>query len=72
MIEDYGTVNDGVDVSGSKHKPVHHTLLGSDIIVYESLTNFDQLPVLIPFQFYGFPLPFDKLDGSPVRAVAYL
>ena len=61
-----------VDVSGSKKKPVHHALLGSNIIIYESLTNLDQLPLLKPFQFYGFPLRFDKLDGSPVRAVAYV
>ena len=59
-----------VDASGSKHKPVHHALLGAEIIIYESLTNLDQLPLLIPFKFYGFPLPFEKLDGSPVRAVA--
>ena len=61
-----------VDASGSKKKPVHHALLGKDIIVYESLTNLNQLPLLMPFQFYGFPLAFEKLDGSPVRAVAYL
>ena len=61
-----------VDASGFKEKPIHDTLLGKDIIVYESLTNLDQLPILTPFQFYGFPLPFGKLDGSPVRAVAYL
>jgi kynurenine formamidase len=61
-----------VDASDSKEKPIHHALLTKDIIIYESLTNLDQLPLLMPFQFYGFPLPFEKLDGSPVRAVAYL
>ena len=71
-IKFFGCDMPSVDVSGSKHKPVHHTLLGSDIIVYESLTNFDQLPVLIPFQFYGFPLPFKNLDGSPVRAIGVI
>jgi len=61
-----------VDTSGSNGKPVHHALLGAEIIVYESLTNLDQLPVLTPFEFYGFPLPFKELDGSPVRAVGVI
>ena len=61
-----------VDASGSKHKQVHHALLGAEIIIYESLTNLDQLPLLLPFEFYGFPLPFDGLDGSPVRAVGII
>ena len=61
-----------VDVSGSKNKPIHHSLLTADIIVYESLTNLDQLPLLSPFEFYGFPLPFIGLDGSPVRAVGLI
>ena len=25
-----------------------------------------------PFQFYGFPLPLDRLDGSPVRVVGII
>jgi len=61
-----------VDASGSKTKPIHNALLGANIIVYESLTNLDQLPLLMPFDFYGFPLPFIELDGSPVRAVALI
>ena len=61
-----------VDHSGSKNKPIHNALLGNNIIIYESLTNLDQLPLLYPFTFYGFPLPFIGLDGSPVRAVAML
>ena len=61
-----------VDASGSKEKPVHHALLESDIIIYESLTNLDQIPNLTSFEFYGFPLSFVGLDGSPVRAVGIL
>ncbi len=61
-----------VDKSGSSEKPIHNALLGSDIIIYESLANLNQLPLLIPFDFYGFPLPFVGLDGSPVRAVGIL
>ena len=61
-----------LDVGGSKDKPIHNALLGANIIVYESLTNLSQLPLLTPFEFYGFPLPFIGLDGSPVRAVAII
>ena len=61
-----------VDASGIKEKPVHEALLGNDVIIYESLTNLDQLPMLKPFKFYGFPLAFEDLDGSPVRAVAMI
>ena len=68
-VKYFGCDLPSVDVSGSKEKPIHNTLLRADIIVYESLTNLNQLPLLVPFQFYGFPLPFVGLDGSPVRAV---
>jgi len=61
-----------VDASGSKEKPIHNALLGADIIVYESLTNLEQLPLLEPFDFFGFPLPLVGLDGSPVRAVGII
>ena len=61
-----------VDASGIKEKPVHQALLGNEVIIYESLTNLDQLPMLKPFKFYGFPLAFEDLDGSPVRAVAMI
>ena len=71
-IKIFGCDLPSVDASGSKEKPVHKALLGNDVIIYESLTNLDQLPLLMPFQFYGFPLPFEKLDGSPVRAVAFV
>ena len=71
-IEFFGCDLPSVDASGSKEKPVHHALFGSDIIIYESLTNLDQLPLHKLFQFYGFPLAFEKLDGSPVRAVAFV
>ena len=68
-IRFFGCDLPSVDASGMKEKPVHHALLGADIIIYESLTNLEKLPKNQPFQFYGFPLPFEKLDGSPVRAV---
>ena len=61
-----------VDESGKIDKPIHNALLGSDIIIYESLNNLDLLPLLKPFHFYGFPLPFHGLDGTPVRAVGII
>ena len=71
-INIFGCDLPSVDESGSKEKPVHHALLSNNIIIYESLTNLDQLPILQPFKFYGFPLALKDLDGSPVRAVAFV
>jgi arylformamidase len=71
-INFFGCDLPSVDVSGSKDKPIHNALLGANIIVYESLTNLNQLPLLTPFEFYGFPLPFIGLDGSPVRAIGVI
>ena len=71
-IKYFGCDLPSVDVSGSKDKPTHNALLGSNIIIYESLTNLNQLPMLTPFEFYGFPLPFVGLDGSPVRAIGVI
>jgi len=71
-IKMFGCDLPSVDANGTKEKPVHRALLGNDVIIYESLTNLDQIPMLEPFQFIGFPLSFKNLDGSPVRAVALL
>ncbi len=51
--------------------PVHKTLLGSDCIIIENLTNLDKLPNH-SFLFSCFPLNFKQADGSPVRAVAII
>ena len=69
-IKIFGCDLPSVDASGSKNKLVHKALLENDVIIYESLTNLNQLPLLTSFEFYGFPLPFVGLDGSPVRAIA--
>ena len=68
-IKFFGCDLPSVDASGSEKKPVHHALMEKNIIIYESLTNLGKLPLLKPFDFYGFPLSLDRLDGSPVRAV---
>ena len=69
-IKFFGCDLPSVDVSGTKHKPIHHALLEANIIIYESLTNLEKLSLYKPFNFYGFPLSLVGLDGSPVRAVA--
>lgn len=61
-----------VDESGTKSKPIHNSLLGNDIIIYESLNNLGQLPDKLHFDFFGAPLPFTGFDGSPVRAFAII
>ena len=71
-VKYFGCDLPSVDISGSKDKHIHNSFLGLDIIIYESLTNLDQLPLLTPFQFYGFPLPFIDLDGCPVRAIGVI
>jgi len=68
----FGCYFPSVDESGSIEKPIHNSLLKSDIIIYETLTNLNELPMLNPFSFFGFPLAFTDLDGSPVRAGAYI
>ena len=71
-LQFFGCDLPSVDSSGSKEKPVHNALLGSDYVIYESLANLDQIPVLEEFRFIGLPLNFIGLDGSPVRAIAEL
>jgi len=71
-VKFFGCDLPSIDQSGSVEKEIHNALLGSNIIIYESLTNLDQLPTLKQFNFYGFPLPFHNLEGSPVRAVGIL
>tara|TARA_Y100001935_G_C17307902_1_gene513640 strand:+ start:3111 stop:3725 length:615 start_codon:yes stop_codon:yes gene_type:complete len=61
-----------VDESGTKSKPIHNSLLGNNIIIYESLNNLGQLPDNLNFNFFGVPLPFENFDGSPVRAFAVI
>ena len=41
-IKFFGCDLPSVDISGSKDKPIHNALLGSNIIIYESLTNLDR------------------------------
>ena len=57
------------DKMDSRDYPVHHTLLGNDMVIVENLTNLDKLPA-DRLLFSCFPIPLAQADGSPVRAVA--
>ncbi len=71
-VKIFGCDLPSVDKSGVKYKKNHNLLLNNNIVIYESLNNLSKIPELTVFNFYGFPLPFKKLDGSPVRAVGVL
>ena len=71
-IKYFGCDLPSVDKSGSSEKPIHNMFLKNNIIIYESLTNLNKIKPISPFKFYGFPLPFEGLDGCPVRAVAVI
>jgi kynurenine formamidase len=52
-------------------EPVHHLLLMNDIVLIEHLCNLDKVAgrrIIAGF----FPLPFKGVEGSPVRALAFL
>lgn len=58
------------DRMDTRDYPVHHTLLGTGMVIVENLTRLDRLPsdsVL----FSCFPLPLADADGAAVRAVAH-
>ena len=59
-------------VGGALTVELERALLQASIVTYTDLVNLEQLPVQVPFTFYGFPLKIWKGDGSPVRAVAVL
>ena len=49
---------------------IEKELLKEDLVLFERLTNLEQLPE--KFMFYGMPLKIKDGDGSPVRAFAIL
>jgi len=56
------------DLTGT-NLPVHHLLLGSGVLIIESLANLDQIPD-VKFTFIALPLNIKKGSGCPARAVA--
>ncbi len=59
-------------VGGDIDEVAQRALLQAGVITYTDLVNLDQIPTNTEFMFYGFPLPIEAGDGSPVRAVAVL
>jgi len=51
--------------------PNHYIILEKEILLIENLTNLDKLPDH-PFTFQCLPLFLEKVDGSPIRAVAII
>lgn len=60
------------DRSGAPEKFVHSAFLSRNVVIYENLSNLEQLPEALPFTFIGLPLNIMGIDGSPVRAIAIL
>ncbi|AFA39227.1 putative metal-dependent hydrolase [Pyrobaculum oguniense TE7] len=61
----------GIDSPSPDRAPfeIHKILLGREVLIYENLTNLDQLVGKIG-KFYGLPLKVEGGSGGPVRAVA--
>jgi kynurenine formamidase len=49
--------------------PIHHQLLGADVLIGENLDNLERVAGL-RFRAFAFPIPIEGGDGSPVRFVA--
>jgi len=71
-------VDAGVEVVGidsfspdEEPYPVHHILLGNDVLIAENLTNLGELPER-GFRCFLSPLKIADSDGAPCRAVAVL
>lgn len=60
-----------VDPTDATDLIIHKKILGRDIIIIENLTNLDKL-VDKKFTFVCFPLKLSVVDGSPVRAAAFI
>lgn len=58
-----------VDPPTSEKLPNHHHLLENDVLIIENLTNLKTLP-RSTFEFFVFPLKFERMDGGQVRACA--
>lgn len=58
----------GLSDSYEFDEEIEKDFLKEDIMLFERLTNLDQLPK--EFMFYAMPLKIKDGDGSPVRAFA--
>lgn len=67
-----GTDAVNVDCTGRRSKEVHETLLGSDVLIVENLTNLSEVRSGRVIECGFVPLCLIGADGSPVRAYARL
>jgi len=70
-IDSHNIDDTGRDVTGSKARPVHSTLLGAGILIVEHMTNLAVLPDS-GFAFSAVPPKFKGVGTFPVRALAKL
>ena len=71
-IKGIGVETNAVDLPGDPEFPIHHNFLkNNNRIIYEALTNLDQL-LGKRFTFVGLPLNIECAEGSPVRAAAFI
>jgi len=68
-VRGFGVDTCSVDPPDSKDLPVHHVLLGAEVLIVENLASLDVLPER-SFPFLALPLRLSDADGGPVRAVA--
>ncbi len=68
-VRGFGVDTCSVDPADSTELPVHHALLGAQVLIVENLTNLGAVPQG-SFPFLALPLPLRDADGGPVRAVA--
>lgn len=61
----------GIDCCSIGNFSVHEKLLSSKIKIIENMKNLEILENKT-FKFFGFPLNIEKIDGSPINAVAFL
>ena len=57
-----------VDPIDSGSFPIHHILLGQNVVIIENLMNLEALPEA-GFELFCFPLKLKEADGAPVRAI---
>ncbi|MCI7208154.1 MAG: cyclase family protein [Clostridiales bacterium] len=60
-----------VDSIDSTNYSNHLKILGNDILIFENLTNLNQINS-DTFVFCALPLKFENSDGAPIRAIAML